>query len=41
MSERDIVERLRDPMIESYSDRVDAADELERLRGTVGNCFWL
>ena len=33
MSKRDIVERLRDPMIEvDYGDRLLAAEELERLR---------
>jgi hypothetical protein len=32
---RDIVERLRDPMIESYGNRLEAADEIERLRDAI------
>jgi hypothetical protein len=29
----DIIDRLRDPMVDvSYSDRLEAADEIERLR---------
>jgi hypothetical protein len=32
MSKRDIVERLRDATINNYGARLDAADEIERLR---------
>jgi hypothetical protein len=34
-SESDIVERLRDPLLESYGDRLLASDEIERLRDAV------
>jgi hypothetical protein len=34
-STRDIVERLRDPMIARYGNRLEAADEIERLRDAV------
>jgi hypothetical protein len=35
-SKRDIVALLRDPMIEvDYSDRLTAADEIERLRKAI------
>jgi hypothetical protein len=37
MSKRDIVDRLRDPMIDvDYGDRLIAADEIERLRNALG-----
>jgi hypothetical protein len=36
MSKRDLLEVLRDPMVDvSYGDRLKAADELERLRAAV------
>jgi hypothetical protein len=32
-----IVEPLRNPMIESYSDRLKAADEIEKLRKALAD----
>jgi hypothetical protein len=34
-TERDIVERLRDPMVESYGDRLEAANAIEHLRDAL------
>jgi hypothetical protein len=33
--DRHIVERLRDPWVESFGDRLEAADEIEKLRAAL------